>query len=116
MLASCLSDVTDADYDEALTLATAFLSAGAGGVVAARWRVDISTTALLMAAFHRYLNAGADPARALRDAQLWMLDPGRDVPGHWPRELRDQAELAGDPDGPDLVSPAAWAGFAYQGR
>ena len=60
VLASCLSDVTDADYDEALTLATAFLSAGAGGVVAARWRVDISTTALLMAAFHRYLNAGAE--------------------------------------------------------
>jgi hypothetical protein len=116
VLASCLSDVTDADYDEALTLATAFLSAGAGGVVAARWRVDISTTALLMAAFHRYLNAGDDPARALRDAQLWMLEPGRDVPSHWPRELRDQAELAGDPDGPDLVSPAAWAGFAYQGR
>ena len=116
VLASCLSDVTDADYDEALTLATAFLSAGAGGVVAARWRVDISTTALLMAAFHRYLNTGAEPARALRDAQLWMLDPGRDVPGHWPRELRDQAELAGDPDGPDLMSPAAWAGFAYQGR
>jgi hypothetical protein len=116
VLASCLSDVTDADYDEALTLATAFLSAGAGGVVAARWRVTASTTALLMAAFHRYLNAGADPARALRDAQLWMLDPGRDVPGHWPRELRAEAELAGDPDGPDLVSPAAWAGFAYLGR
>jgi hypothetical protein len=116
VLASCLSDVTDADYDEALTLATAFLSAGVGGVVAARWRVTARTTALLMAAFHRNLNAGADPARALRDAQLWMLDPGRDVPGHWPRELRAEAELAGDPDGPDLVSPAAWAGFAYQGR
>jgi tetratricopeptide (TPR) repeat protein len=116
VLASCLSDVTNADYDEALTLATAFLSAGVGGVVAARWRVTASTTALLMAAFHRYLNTGADPPRALRNAQLWMLDPGRDVPGHWPRELRAEAELAGDPDGPDLVSPAAWAGFAYQGR
>jgi tetratricopeptide (TPR) repeat protein len=116
VLASCLSDVTNADYDEALTLATAFLSAGVGGVVAARWRVTASTTALLMAAFHQYLNTGADPARALRDSQLWMLDPARDIPGHWPRELRAEAELAGDPDGPDLVSPAAWAGFAYQGR
>lgn len=116
VLASCLSDVTDDDYDEALTLATAFLSAGAGGVVAARWRVPVSATALLMAAFHRYLNAGAGPALALRQAQLWMLDPGRDIPEHWPRELREEAELAGSPDGPDLASPAAWAGFAYLGR
>ena len=119
VLASCLSDVTDADYDEALTLATAFLSAGAGGVVAARWRVNTVATVLLMAMFHRHLNAGADPARALRAAQLWMLDPKRDIPGHWPRELRDLVEQADDPDNPDvpvLASPAAWAGFAYQGR
>jgi hypothetical protein len=116
VLASCLTDVADEDNDEALTLATAFLSAGAGGVVAARWRVGESATALLMAAFHRYLTAGASPARALRQAQLWMLDPGRDVPGHWPRQLRDEAELAAEPDGADLASPAAWAGFAYQGR
>ena len=72
-----------------------------------------------MAAFHRYLNAGADPARALRAAQLWMLDPKRDVPGHWPRELRDlggAGRRPRQPDVPDLASPAAWAGFAYQGR
>ena len=119
VLASCLSDVTDADYDEALTLATAFLSAGAGGVVAARWRVNTVATVLLMAMFHRYLNAGADPAQALRAAQLWMLDPNRDIPGNWPRELRDLVEQADDPDNPDvpvLASPTAWAGFAYQGR
>jgi CHAT domain-containing protein len=116
VLASCLSDVTDADYDEALTLATTFLSAGAGGVVAARWRVDTVPTVLLMAAFHRYLNEGADPAQALRRAQLWMLDPEREIPGHWPRELREEAELASDLDGQDLASPVAWAGFAYLGR
>ena len=116
VLASCLSDVTNDDYDEALTLATAFLSAGAGGVVAARWRVDVRPTALLMAAFHRYLNAGASPAWALRRAQLWMLDPGRDIPEYWPSELRQVAEFAAEPDGPDLANPAAWAGFTYQGR
>jgi len=119
VLASCLSDVTDADYDEALTLATAFLSAGVGGVVAARWRVNARTTALLMAAFHRYLNAGADPASALRRAQLWMLDPEHDIPASWPLKLREQAAIPDDPDDPDeppLVHPAAWAGFAYQGR
>ncbi len=116
VLASCLSDVTDADYDEALTLATAFLSAGAGGVVAARWRVPERATVLLMSAFHRYLNDGASPAWALRAAQLWMLDPGRDIPGDWPAGLREEAELSGEADETDLASPAAWAGFAYQGR
>lgn len=117
VLASCFSDVTDADYDEALTLAAAFLSAGAVGVVAARWGVEEAATALFMTAFHRYLNAGRlGPARALREAQLWMLDPGREVPADLPKELRQEAELSEDPDGPDLASPAAWAGFGYQGR
>lgn len=118
VLASCLSDVTNADYDEALTLATAFLSAGASGVVAARWRVADNATALFMAAFHHYLNAGGlSPPQALRAAQRWMLDPGREAPPGLPKALRDEVELANDDPGElDLASPAAWAGFAYQGR
>ena len=117
VLASCLSDVADADYDEALTLATAFMSAGAGGVIAARWHVAENVTALFMAMFHRYLNdGGLSPPLALRAAQQWMLDPGRPVPSDLPPELQGEAELAGEPDGPDLTSPAAWAGFSYQGR
>jgi CHAT domain-containing protein len=124
VLASCLTDVTEADYDEALTLASAFLAAGASGVVAARWRVAESATALFMTAFHRYLNpgpggpgaGGRSPARALRAAQQWMLDPHREIPGGLPAELRDEAELAAEPGGPDLTSPAAWAGFGYLGR
>jgi hypothetical protein len=117
VLASCLTDVTEADYDEALSLATAFLAAGSVGVVAARWTVRDAATALFMAAFHRFLNEGyADPARALREAQLWMLDPDREVPESWPQVLRDEAGLDGQPAGPDLTSTGAWAGFTYQGR
>jgi hypothetical protein len=111
VLASCLTDVAEADYDEALTIATAFLSAGASGVVAARWRVEDGHTALFMTVFHRYLNdIGQHPAQALRLAQLWMLDPGRTVPETWPKSLRNVAAR------PDLADPAVWAGFAYQGR
>ena len=117
VLASCLTDVTEADYDEAVTLATAFLAAGSAGVVAARWSVPDAATALIMAAFHRFLNEGdGDPARALREAQLWMLDPKREVPESWPAELQDEASLDGQPDGPNLTSTEAWAGFTYQGR
>lgn len=117
VLAACLTDVSEADYDEALTLATAFLTAGANGVVAARWAVPEDETAILMAVFHHYLNTGyPSPASALRAAQLWMLDPGRAVPDHLPGVLRDEVAMTGKPGGPDLASPAAWAGFAYQGR
>jgi tetratricopeptide (TPR) repeat protein len=110
VLASCLTDVAEADYDEAVTLATAFLSTGTSGVVAARWSVKASHTALFMAAFHRYLNGSyRHPAQALRSAQLWMLDPGRAVPAGFPAVLRDEVS-------PALADPAAWAGFGYHGR
>jgi CHAT domain-containing protein len=117
VLASCVTDVAEADYDEALTLATAFLAAGSAGVVAARWSVPDAETALFMAAFHRFLNeGGGDPAHALREAQLWMLNPAREVPESWPKVLRDEASLDGQPNGPNLTSTEAWAGFTYQGH
>jgi hypothetical protein len=111
VLASCLTDVAEADYDEALTLATAFLSAGASGVIAARWKVPDMETALFMAIFHHYVNGKyPHPAQALRATQLWMLDPGRKVPDGLPTVLRDEAAQ------PALADPVAWAGFAYQGQ
>jgi hypothetical protein len=112
ILAACLTDVTEADYDEALTLATAFLAAGSSGVVAAKWPVSDSETALFMAAFHHFLNAGdpdADAAHALRRTQLWMLNPSREIPAAWPRALRERIS-------PRLAQVWAWAGFTYQGR
>jgi CHAT domain-containing protein len=69
-----------------------------------------------MNVFHQFLNGGyPHPARALFQAQKWMLDPDRDVPDNWPKVLRDEAAMAGRPGYPDLASPEAWAGFAYQG-
>jgi hypothetical protein len=110
VLAACLTDVTEADYDESLTLAAAFLAAGSSGVVAARWSVSDATTMVFMAVFHWLLNdRGVDPARALRDAQLWMLDPGREIPDGWPEWLTRRA-------GGNLAAPQAWAAFTYQGR
>jgi hypothetical protein len=118
VLAACLTDVTEADYDESLTLATAFLAAGSSGVVAARWAVSDETTMLFMATFHRFLNAeSGDPVRALRDTQLWMLDPGREIPVAWPERLRERAARhARARTGAGLAAVWAWAGFTYQGR
>lgn len=117
VLASCLTDVTEQNFDEALTLATAFLAAGSAGVVAARWAVADAVTALLMNVFHQMLNGPhPDPAGALRAAQLWLLDPDREVPADWPKVLREEATLASSAGGPDLAGPDAWAAFTYQGR
>lgn len=117
VLASCLTDVTEQDFDEALTLTAAFLAAGCAGVVGARWAVADAVTALLMNIFHQMLNGQhPDPAGALRAAQLWLLDPDREVPGDWPKALREEATLASSPGGSGLAGPEAWAGFAYQGR
>jgi CHAT domain len=117
ILASCLTDVTEQDFDEALSLAAAFLAAGSAGVVAARWLVADAVTAPFMNVFHQMLNGPhPDPAAALRAAQLWLLDPDREMPGDWPKALREEATLAVSSGGPDLAGPEAWAAFTYQGR
>jgi uncharacterized protein YfiM (DUF2279 family) len=110
VLAACLSDLTDDDHDEALTLATTFLSAGAASVIGTQWEVSDARSALLMFMTYEFLAAGAGrPADALRAAQLWMLDPARPVPPGMPAELAAQARRRG------LGNPAAWAGFVHHG-
>lgn len=58
-------------------LATAFLDAGSGAVVAGRWEVDDADAGALMAAFHRAVRSGMEPARALQQASVALLGAGR---------------------------------------
>jgi hypothetical protein len=110
-LAACRSDLAAGDYDEALTLATAFLAAGAVTVAAARWEIPDDATSLLMFMFHHFMISAGDPPReALRRAQMWMLDPHRSAPAEMPPYL---AEFA---DRPELTDLTAWAGIIHQGR
>ncbi|MDA3649441.1 CHAT domain-containing protein [Saccharopolyspora indica] len=111
VLAACSSDLTGRQHDEVLTLATAFLAAGAGGVVGTRWEIDDLVTAMFMIVFHHHLNDGSpEPADALRAAQLWMLDPHRrPIPGVPDELARYFAET-------DPATPAHWAAFTYHGR
>lgn len=71
----------------------ALLAAGAGGVVGSLWQVNDQLTAPLMREFHRAYGDSADPAQALRAAQLSML------------------ARRNSPQG----SPSAWAAFRYTG-
>jgi hypothetical protein len=111
VLAACTSDLALADYDEALTLASAFVAAGATGAIGARWAVNDRFTPLLMFMFHRHLvrNPGDGPAAALRAAQLWMLDPRREIPPEMPPQLGKQIKSA-------IGHPFAWAAFTYNGQ
>ncbi len=54
---ACDTDVTWADFDESLTLATTCLAAGATAVVGARWAVLDHLTAVAMFALHHFLTA-----------------------------------------------------------
>jgi CHAT domain-containing protein len=75
------------------SLTTAFLTAGARGVVGSLWRVDDALARPLMVEFHRAHRDGGDGAAALRSAQLALLRSS---------DTR-------------LRSPSAWAAFRYTG-
>jgi CHAT domain len=55
------------------SIASGFLMAGAGAVVASHWRAEDDSTAQLMNAFYRELANGAKVDHALRLAQLQLL-------------------------------------------
>ena len=110
-LAACRSDLTAAEYDEALTLSTAFLAAGAVSVVGSRWEIPDSATSLLMFMFHlRVARYHDSPRDALRLAQLWLLNPDREPPDEMPGELAQRACRL------RLRDITAWAGFVHQGQ
>jgi hypothetical protein len=92
-LAACTTHRAGRAYDEAVTLSTAFLVAGAATAIGSLWQVPDDGTAQLMVAFHDNLaGRGMPPRQALREAQRVMRDLGGD------------ARLA------------EWAGFVHLGR
>jgi tetratricopeptide (TPR) repeat protein len=112
-LAACRTDLAAEDYDEALTLATAFLAAGAVGVVGARWELPDRSSSVLMFMFHYFLiNRSLPAAEALRQAQLWMLDPERSVPP----DARMPGWLASATRSRSLARLTSWAGITHQGQ
>lgn len=111
VLSACLTDLAQVDHDEALTLASALLAAGASAVIGARWPADDRCTAPLMVMLHHFLNNGHPrPADALRAAQLWMLDKDRASLTGLPPELANAFDR-----GRSFDAPHAWAAFACHG-
>jgi hypothetical protein len=110
VLSACMTDLANKDHDEALTLASALLAAGASGVIGARWPVRDDATAAFMTMLHHFLaNGYPRPADALRAAQLWMLDPARASLDDLPEPLADVSRVR------RLKYPYNWAAFTCQG-
>ncbi len=67
------------------SLADAFFTAGAHGVVSSLWEADDAATTELMTTFHRSLREGASPSDALRRAQLALIggDARTRHPKYW---------------------------------
>jgi len=103
VLSACSSGTSNDDFDEMITLTTAFLIAGASAAVGSLWVVNDHSTAHLMTSFHRFLTSEfPHPVDALRAAQIEMIEAGRRSPGVTGRRS------PGD--------PYCWAAFTHQGR
>lgn len=87
ILAGCRTGHSGRGAERQTSLATAFLAAGATGVVGTLWDLpDDAASADMMVRFHDELRRGGDPISALRIAQLAMLkssDPQRQAPSRW---------------------------------
>ncbi|MGW3059500.1 CHAT domain-containing protein [Streptomyces goshikiensis] len=110
VLAACRSSVSGHGWDEAYSMSTAFLVAGARSVVGSLWPVPDDATSLLMYMTHHYLNReGQTPGAALRSAQSWMLDPTPVVPPEMPAAMKGRVPRLRESG---LVG---WAGFTHLG-
>ncbi len=105
---ACLTDTAHTHLDESLTLATAFLAAGATAVIGTRWPIDDDTAAVLSFRLHYHLQAGRSPAEALGLAQLDLIAHEPDM------RLGLHPHLAAVPDA-RLAHPASWAGYVHHG-
>ncbi|QHC15731.1 CHAT domain-containing protein [Streptomyces sp. GF20] len=111
LLAACRSHVSGRGHDEAFSLATAFLVAGARSVVGSLWPVPDEATSVLMYLIHHHLRVDhMPPARALRQAQLWMIGAVPTLPPGLPPELAARARRV------DRRDPRNWAAFTHLGH
>lgn len=80
-------------------------------MIGTRWVVNDVASALMMVMVHHFLNTTHPrPADVLHAAQLWMLDPHREVPEGMSARFAQKANR------PFLADSYAWAAFTYHGQ
>jgi CHAT domain-containing protein len=118
--------------DELVGFGTGMMIAGADSVVTSNWDLPDLPSSLLMARFYQLIGSDAEPAAALRDAQLWVrqltvadiaefvdeaLDEvaGAMLPGGLAAEAERVLWDDNAPDSRPFRHPVHWAGFSYHG-
>ena len=111
------------EVDESLGLASAFVAAGAAGVISTLWEVDDYATALIISKFYEGIfDANMPPAAALREAQLWIRGAEEEVIDAYAssraplRSLRGRGRstIASKRSTP-YSAPSFWAAFVFTG-
>ncbi|MWA03307.1 CHAT domain-containing protein [Actinomadura sp. LD22] len=119
--------------DELIGFGTGLLVTGARAVVVGNWDLGDLAGSLLMARFYDRVGAGAEPAAALRDAQLWLSratvaeigalvdealdadDGGAFLPGGLATEALQVLGDGGVPHHRPFGHAVHWAGYSYHG-
>jgi CHAT domain-containing protein/tetratricopeptide (TPR) repeat protein len=132
-LSACETGILGIDLpDEVVSLPSALMQVGFGGVVASLWSVADISTAMLMEHFYRGWRAEQlPPAQALRTAQRWVRDTtNREKADYFRRYSAPLSNTAmykgtaaafltegmsGDPDRQIFVHPFWWAAFYLTG-
>jgi CHAT domain-containing protein len=123
VLSACQSAMSGVRLpDEAVSLPTALLQAGAGATIGSLWAVPDAPTALLMARFYQlWQREGHDAPQALRLAQIWLRDsPNAEHATRFPSVDRRTARLLPDVahdwrERRGYAHPDFWGGFVFTG-
>jgi CHAT domain-containing protein len=84
VLAACNTARGEVRWSEGtLSMARAFMAAGASGVVATLWPIDDAQSVLFFQRLHTYLRRGLTGNEALRHTQLDWIQEGRGSPSLW---------------------------------
>ncbi len=121
VLSACRGGSSAPSIEHVLSLPAAFLAAGAAAVLGTFWHADEMATLLLITKFYELWQCGAaSPARALGDAQAWLMtaSPAALRAVLPPGALNSPAAqelLAAPEDSRPYVHPWYWADFFLAG-
>lgn len=125
VLSACDSGLSRiAGGDELLGLIRAFISAGTPSLVVTQWKVEETSSRIVMERFHQNLLAGLGKAAALREAQLYLRDLSveglRQILARYgepPAETESQVSRLTTDDATQVFAhPRYWAPFILVGE